>query len=535
MPFWKDHSKSLTLLLVLVIGIIITAPYLDFQVYLAQGDHGRDLYAAQAVYRGELPYRDFWWVYGPLMPYYYGLFFKIFGVKISSMILGKIVLQVLSGLLMCLAMMEICSATASFLCACWFMFFLHDFFFTYNHIGGIVMIIGIVLCLLSYIQRNSTKSAWCALGLVFALCLIKINFGVVALLMTILSVGVSDHIRKIPVNTSKKLFYGTACFGLPLLLMIIYWSLVNGLSIMEIRQCFPYIEGDQPFSTSPWLALGTFFKLIWQEISSDWFNFILALIINASALRCLYLFLKNKLPEPCKTILLLSFGLLGLFYVLNFHEYLKSGIWYRAIWSQPFSIMLTFLLIDIAAQSINKIARWAAFIFIAFMLICCIFFANNQINDKKTQQQFLSLPRAGIYITNSPAWIATVEQTTNFLNDTLKPNELFFALPYDCIYYYLTGKKTPTRQLIFFEHIKIPPEQEKSVIVQLERNHVNYILLSNRAFSHRETGLGVLGADYCPLIEDYIEKKFYPLVHFGDWSDEPGWSWNHGTFILKRK
>ena len=167
MDFLKQHAKSLTLLSVLVIGIIITAPFSNFQDYLAQGDHGRDLYAAQAVYRGELPYKDFWWVYGPLMPYYYGLFFKIFGVHISSMILGKLILRITGGILICLAMMEVASEIAAFLCACWFMLFQQDFFFTYNHIGGIVMILGVVLLSFILYPKKFIKSGLGSLGLCF--------------------------------------------------------------------------------------------------------------------------------------------------------------------------------------------------------------------------------------------------------------------------------------------------------------------------------------------------------------------------------
>src|SRR5471030_2344910 len=115
MPFLKQHAKCLVLLLVLGAGLLITAPYINFQDFLSQGDHGRDLYAAQAVYRGELPYKDFWWVYGPLMPYYYGLFFKVFGTQISSMILGKIILRILGGILICLGLMEVSSEIAAFL------------------------------------------------------------------------------------------------------------------------------------------------------------------------------------------------------------------------------------------------------------------------------------------------------------------------------------------------------------------------------------------------------------------------------------
>ncbi len=102
MQFLKQHLKCLVLLSVVAAGIVITAPYANYQDFLSQGDHGRDLYAAQAVYRGELPYKDFWWVYGPLMPYYFGLFFKIFGTHISSMLLGKLMIRVLGGILICL-------------------------------------------------------------------------------------------------------------------------------------------------------------------------------------------------------------------------------------------------------------------------------------------------------------------------------------------------------------------------------------------------------------------------------------------------
>jgi len=314
---------------------------------------------------------------------------------------------------------------------------------------------------------------------------------------------------------------------------------------MEMRQCLPYMEGDQPYTMSPWVAISNFLQIALRTITSNWTNLTFAVIINASALRCIYLFAKNKLPASRKTILLLSLGMLCLFYAVNSHEYLKSGVWYRVFWAQPLSMMIIFLLIDTATQSIPQLARSSyptltivrkiIFTFLAGLAIFCWFSAGRQVSAAKTESQYLSTPRGGIYLTNSPSWITTVEQTTEFLNKTLQTHELFFALPYDCLYYYLTDKKTPTRQLIFFEHIKIPRTQEKSVIAELEKNHVNYVLLSSRAFARQELGLGFLGTSYCPLIGKYIQDNFVPLARFGDWSDEPGWAWNHGTLILRRK
>jgi hypothetical protein len=379
------------------------------------------------------------------------------------------------------------------------------------------------------------KAAWGALGFILTLCLIKVNFGLAALAVCVITIGVCDLVCRIPVNTAKKYFYAAAFIGLPLLVFIIYWSLLHGLTAMEIRQCLPYKEGDQPYDMSPLAAIGTFLKVTWQSITSSFINASFAVIVYASAMRCFYLFVKNKLLGSRKTIFALSLGMLCLFFVANFHEYLKSGVWYRSFWSEPLSMMIAFLLIDTAAQSIPKIAKKMIFTIIASLVVIFWFSLLGKINASKTDSQYLSLPKGNIYITNSSTWIVTVEETTAFLNKTLKPNELFFALPYDCLYYYLTEKRTPTRQLIFFQHIKIPAEQERSVIAELEKNHVNYVLLSNRAFATQEFGLGVLGKDYCPLIWNYIQANFVPVARFGDWSDEPGWAWNHGTLILKRK
>ena len=84
--------------------------------------------------------------------------------------------------------------------------------------------------------------------------------------------------------------------------------------------------------------------------------------------------------------------------------------------------LISFLLIDIATQSIPKITRNIVFSFLAILAIFCWFSVLRPINAVKTENHYLSLPRGGIYITNSPSWITTVEETTEFLNKTLKPN-----------------------------------------------------------------------------------------------------------------
>jgi len=148
--------------------------------------------------------------------------------------------------------------------------------------------------------------------------------------------------------------------------------------------------------------------------------------------------------------------------------------------------------------------------------------------------QFMSHDKARVFVKNRRDWISAVELTTDVLTRVLKPGEQFLALPYDPLYYYLTGRKAPTRLFNFFEHINIPPEQERKIIRDLQAGSINYILLSSRAWSS-ETGMGRLGQTHCPLLAEYIEKNFVLAARIGDWQNQPGWAWNHGTMILKRK
>jgi len=127
-----------------------------------------------------------------------------------------------------------------------------------------------------------------------------------------------------------------------------------------------------------------------------------------------------------------------------------------------------------------------------------------------------------------------VESTHKYLEDSLGEDEQFFALPFDPIFYFLTAKKSPVRQLIFFEHKNITLDQERKIIAQLEAQSINTILVSNRSHSPHE-GLGTLGKEYCPLISEYILENFEPILFIGDWVSPAGWAWQYGVKIYKRK
>jgi hypothetical protein len=109
---------------------------------------------------GRVPYQDYWWVYGPLVPYDYASFLKVFGVSIVSILAGNTLLQILTGLLLYLDLYSIIHPAFAYLAASWFLIFFEGFFFTHNHTGGILLVVGCAYCLLHYVREDKSRYLW---------------------------------------------------------------------------------------------------------------------------------------------------------------------------------------------------------------------------------------------------------------------------------------------------------------------------------------------------------------------------------------
>ena len=530
---WQHQTWGF-FILVLVTGVIVLAPYTNYHGMIAPGDSGRDFYAFEQTLKGEVPYQDYWWVYGPLMPYYYAMVMSLLGVTMGSVLVGKILLQLVAGLLLYLGLRFVIHPAFAYLASGWFLVFYEDFFFTHNHVAGTLLILGCARCLLGYVKETRMRYLWWGLAFALILAFVKVNFGFVALTALILSTFIIDRVRRQDPADSKKIFYGLAFLGLPVFIIGAYWLITRGLTIYEIRQCLPYLAVDHPYNISLGEALRILVQGTWDGVTSNWVSMAFGLLLSGSVIRTLFLFVLRKLPSSTEKTIGLSLIALSIFYIGNLHEFMSSGVWYRTVWSQPLGMMISFIVIHTAVSDWPR--RWHTGMWI--LIVCFMswgFYSKAaMVGEVKTADHYLSHPRARVYLTNSDRWIETVEKTTDFLMTNLEEDELFFALPYDPLYYYLTDKDSPTRQIIFFDHINIPEEQERTIISELRSHRVRYVLVSSRQNSS-EVGLGVLGQTYCPLIAQYIRENFVPVAQFGDWENPPGWAWNHGTLLLEKR
>ncbi len=510
-------------------GLLTQAPHFDLYGFIATGDHGICLYAFERTLHGEVPYQNYLWIYGPLMPYYFATFLKMLGVNIMSILFAEALLTLGAGLMIFLTLRTLSFSAAGFLAALWFFIFEHSFFYTFNHAGGILAVTAIIFFLARYVTQRNANALWAATLTAFLLALIKINFGLIALFIISLTMLVTDKTYRITLTRPKIIFFLCAMIGLPVLLLAIYWRLLNGLSWTEINQCMPYFGAYQPYHDS-----------LPNNVMHHLSRFGSNILKNPGQLSFTGVVIFSLVNVPCfkkdtegQKKILIFLTILAIYYVLNFHEYLFSGIWYRGIWAEPVGIVLMFAAIGACLHRLHKIIR----ILIIGMIILIAESAWLNIHQEQKllhiPQHYINLPQAKVFVLNDPTWIRTVEDTVSFLKNTLKADEPFLAFPYDPLYYYLLERKSPTRILNFIEMNHIPPEQERAIIRDLEAKDVNLILITSRINSS-EGGLGFFGKTYCPVLADYFQKNFTPVAQFGDWTHEPGWAWNHGTVILKR-
>jgi len=531
--FLLCHQKIIFLALTIAAGILILYPLHNFQAPLTQGDHGRDLYAFKQTLDGALPYRDYWWVYGPLMPYYYAAAYKILGISIQSILLGELLLKIGAGVFFYLCLSLFCAPVFALLGACWFFLSQPDFFHTYNHAGGILSLLMIVYFLFCYLKNPQKKYIFAALTVNFFLFFIKINIGLYAFCGSLLSLILFDWIKKKKIKNWQT--YLATAILLPIIICAIHWIFfLKGLPLYAIRQCFPVLAVDHLYDTP---LLPTFFFFIKMQIFSILSNQTSLLLASLASILGLVFFLKKPLhpdDRELKRNLFLALVCLLLFTALVLHEFLATGVLYSLFWVNPFQNLFLFLLIG---TGIQKLAKPLQTLLVSVLFaICCIFIFNYHllINSFKSPYHYFDISKTKIYIENSFDWILTVKKTTQYLNDHLTPQETFFALPYDPIYYFLTNKTSPTRHLIFFKHDNIPAEQEHATIKDLEKNNIRYIVLSSRQ-SATEIGLGTFGKTHCSILAEYINKHFSAVATFGDWTGDPTKILHHGTKILKRK
>jgi hypothetical protein len=391
----------------------------------------------------------------------------------------------------------------------------------------------IVYFTFAYIYTEKKQNIHWGIFCAFLLALIRINMGICLLAGFLIAVFLTDFVKDRSICRKNKLFYIVPLIVIPIVLFIIYGLLTRGLPDYAIRQSFPY--GNKFYYNMSLLsALRGYLMQILFVMTGSWHALFFTVIVILCALRIFLSWASGLLDERSRRNIFLTLSITTIFLCFVSHEYFLGGVSYRIIWAQPFEMLLLFLIISFGTKSLHDNTRLIFYFAMLLMIAQSIFTQHLEIRSLKIPRQYLSLKRAQIYTANPPQWIQTVEQTTQYLESHLSGDETFLALPYEPIYYFLTGKPSPTWHVLLTEAIRFTDEQEQKMIKDLKNKNVSTVVLSNRMVSH-EQGVGMLGKTHLIDLYKYIIDHYEPVETFGHWDAQAEWVGGHAVKILKRK
>ena len=532
--FSYKRRIPLFFILTLISGMFLVFPFHNFQLKFSQGDNGNDMYCFWRAFEGGRVYQDFWWDYGPLMPYYYGFFFRVFGVSIHGALIGYTLIYFLAGIFFFLALRQVIPSYMSYVATVWFWVFDPRFDHTYNHAGGILFIVITMYFFFRYLKEQKGRDLYMALLCIFLLSLVKLNFGIVALASFVLSLKTVDALDKKSPCANKKQIYFAAIVMVPLLILLVYGSLLQGIPPEHARECLPFLRADRLYHASPWQSLHLLGKTQLDRMRRIFPLLILNILWGCSSGYLLYCLYKGRLDYSMKLKLLGSLSVLLIFFVFHFHEFFLSGVVYRMSWVIPFQVMAMFIIISLAMERMSKTAK---------IILCCVilwmsFFTHAArykfVSLLKNPSRYIGHERGKVYVANSNEWMDTVRLASGYLTDHLKDDETFLALIFEPLYYFLTAKESPHRRIVFYEFMGISREEENEIISTLEGKGIRYILLSNKC-NYDEQGIGIFGETHCHLLSSYLMRNYQPVAVFGDWNKAPLWAERHAVMILKKK
>lgn len=192
----KAGAQLTMLLLTVVVGAAILAPYVGYQDVLDQSDRGRDLYCFKKTMDGATVYRDYWWIYGPAMPYYYSLFYRAMGVSVRSVLAGQCVLLLLCGVLIFLTAALFVSPGCACLASVVFWVYYPDFPHTYVYTGAVACMLLALYFLVRYIRRPGLPSLLLCAAAAAVAGMVKLNIGAALFCASLAAAFVADLLRE---------------------------------------------------------------------------------------------------------------------------------------------------------------------------------------------------------------------------------------------------------------------------------------------------------------------------------------------------
>ena len=499
--------------------------------FILRADEGTSFATAMRVLQGEVPQRDFPSYYGPVMPYVYAAALKVFGESLAVLRASWAVLYGISVLLFYRIGRKLLPPLAAFAVAAMVIGQQHPPLYTYNHIGLVLAIEGVLLLLLTALSGGIPRYFRAALTALLLLALfIKFNEALVVFVAVLLTLWIIN--RLYPWHEERQ----PALARIPLrqivvpgvialaLFAVVTTALNTGLSGPQFLRNFPMLPQYQasiggykyvklvlstPFHVSLAQMTERRWYVFWQEnyvfaILAGFLTGILAIIWAARVL----LFRKVRLRMPLEAwksavVIAVAAG--------TYHEFYLTG----NHWSTP--MYIGFALLALVLIIWFWLSEWPVtrYCLVGALLLACVALDVQYVTYARRHfsEFYLDIAHARIY-SSRDSDAPVVEDVVRFLQTAPDQGQPLAAFPHDATLIYFAGRRNALRDDDYQWMLFPSRESDEEVVHELQTKNVPQILVSNFVGIRHGTPV-IFGRDYLPLTFQYIQEHYHVVASFG--------------------
>ncbi|MBI4226011.1 hypothetical protein HY612_02755 [Candidatus Roizmanbacteria bacterium] len=490
--------SRMNFLIILVISVILLAFF--FNRGFAFYDEGFILHGAQRVLQGEIPYRDFDFIYTPVTIYLVAAIFKLFG---ESILIGRLLVLVV-GVLTSLLIFSITYKISknrifSYLSALIYLSWGPSHI---NFPWPTLFAFSSGLLAAFFLETNPFAAG----VMMFVTFLFKQNFGLATLIVAIVFFVLRK--KKRVVGEIKGFFCGSISAGF---IYIGYLFFTDSL--------IPFFNNFYLYSIKSVLFQGAFATSFPSGIKA--FFYLLPGLISLAAVFVAYKRQRENIIFPLFTLFFYIFGIRPTTDYVHL-TFLLAGtgiplsIFIRALKNNKFlSVSIYFKeyrkFIETIRNKWKLIVIYAVYVLLIFIGFYTAIFKNYYRWDSPLikQNYFISDQKAKIFVDRKFSVVAA--EIISFINQNSKKDDYIFVFYNAPMFYFLTGRQNPTRYVNFSPDLSLG-KIEKQVIEDLINKNVRLII------THEAPD--IWGN---PLITKYILNNFQKkkeIFEFGLWKRE---------------
>lgn len=509
---------------------------------------GYNLYGAERVLDGEIPYRDFHTLYPPATLYLNALLFKFFGITLLNALFGVLIFKAFTTLTIYLCARRLMPCAWALSAASFSLFWLRPngpFKAVPMHYGALFLAIALYFLLSKSPGRSKLFATGLALGL---LVLCKHNIGIYALAGTLVAVLLEESDTKISLRQMLKnyrqalpVMSGCAVAVIPVLIYLqskgalgqMVEALLFGpgefllnrlaaapspvLPMLFLLWVLVCAFAANHFKLNPQVALGIFaiaivsvslFLLLAKQDDVDALIFYLPVMIIAAGLY-FCLFGKRLRFENRRTMLAVT-----VYAAAAFMEAFPRFAREQAIASMPFiALLLLYILYgfrspleSFAGGAIRFKLALAILPLVIFLIGARLFFQTYFDSHLrwKSETELSNERGRGVYFPTGKR--EEIDQAVAYIRERVPANGYFFAQSYaGSSYLFLADRKNPSGAQ-FWGGVGVKDAERAATLEALKREQVNLIVTSSKD----------LAAEKYQPMRDFINENFKLSKEFGE-------------------